>query len=148
MRRFLKFTRRIERSWFHYVCGDTRSPTCWHILHVMCIPVSEPQFGMVLWLRVPQHPVTSIQPLNCQWLLPDPDPDPHWTTSPSLLTNMLKFRSTLRTWVHNCTIWFTVSNNWVYWWPVLPGRCWQISAAPHLSSLCRSFCCDHYSGTQ
>ena len=89
--------------------------TSWHILHVMCIP---PCIGAAVWIwysdwhrRVPQYPVTSIQPLNDQWLLPDP----HWTTSPSLLTNMLKFRSTPRTWVQYCTIWLTVSNNWVSW---------------------------------
>ena len=86
--------------------------------------------------RVPQHPVASIQHLNRHWLLPDP----HWTTSPSLLTNMLKFCSTPSTWVQNYTTWFTVSNNWVHWWPACElwltigtEIFWQISAGPHLS---------------
>ena len=110
-------------------------PLClwWYVIsHLLAYPSRHvyPCIGAVVWkgysdwhLRVPQHPVASIQPLTGQWLLPNPGPDPHWTTSPSLLTNVLKFRLTPRTWVHNCTIWLTASNNWVYWWPVLPGRC-------------------------
>ena len=72
--------------------------------------------------RVPQHPVASTQSLNGQW----PLPDPHWTISPSLLTNMLTFRSTPRTWLQNCTIWLNVSNNRVHWWPVLPAHYWRL----------------------
>ena len=35
-----------QANWaIHCVCGDTWSPTFWPILHVMCIPVSQPQFG-------------------------------------------------------------------------------------------------------
>ena len=82
---------------------------------------------MVLWLTprsTARVPVASIQPLNGQWLLPDP----HWTTSPSLLTTMLRFRSTPRTWVQNCTIWLTVSKNWVHWWPVLSVSCGSLLA--------------------
>ena len=108
----------------------------------------EGPLDMVLWLIAPKStatPVASIQPVNSQWLLPDP----HWTTSPSLLTNMLKFRSTPRTGVQNCTIWLTVSNNWVKWvFPVSCGslfgteRFWQISAGPHLSALGCIFRCE------
>ena len=120
-----------QANWtIHSVGGDTWSPTSWHILHVILYYHVYPCIGAAVWigysdwhLRAPQHPVASIQPLNGQWLLPDTGPDPHWTTSPSLLTNMLKFRSTPRTWVQNCTIWLTVSNNGIHWWPVLPGRC-------------------------
>ena len=102
--------------------------------------------------RVPQHPVASIQPINDQWLLPDP----HWTTSPSLLTNMLKFRSTPITCVQNCTSWLTVSNNWVHWWPDLPVSCGSLWHWEILANFCwtppifsgRIFRCDHDMGTQ
>ena len=56
----------------------TWSHTCWHILHGMCIPVSEPQFGYGTLTDTEEY------------------------------RNMLKFRSTHRIWVQKCTIWLTV----------------------------------------
>ena len=106
MRWFIKVARRMERTTlclWRYVVSHFLAYPSRHVYR--CI-------GAAVWTwyadwhrRVLQHPVASIQPLNGLWLLPDP----HWTTSPSLLTNMLKFRSTPRTWVQSCTIWLTVS---------------------------------------
>ena len=62
-------------------------------------------------------------------------------------TSLLWAISFVETWVQNCTIWLTLSNNWVHWWTVLPvnemwltigtERCWQISDGHHRSSLGR-----------
>ena len=85
--------------------GEFNDPLCmwWYVVsHFLAYPACHvyPYIGAAVWIwysdwhrRVPQHPLTFIQPLNGQWLLPDP----HWTTSPSLLPNMFKFRSTPRT---------------------------------------------------
>ena len=108
--------------------GELNDPLClwWYVVcHFLVYPSRHVCLciGAIVWIwysywhwRVPQHPVASMQPLNGQWILPVP----HWTTSPYLMTNILKFRSIPRTWVQNCTIWLTLSNNWVHWWTVLP----------------------------
>ena len=134
MRRFLKVARRIERS--------TLESLWWYVVsHFLAYPSRHvyPCIGAAIWIwysdrhrRLPQHPVASIQPLNGQCLLPDP----HWTTSLSLLTNMLKFRSPLE---HECktvqfdSLWVTIefiddqSCLWAvahYWhWEILLNFC-------------------------
>ena len=115
--------------WWYLYVEITWFPISWPfrtILHVMCIPVSEHQFEYGTLTHTDEY--RCFHPAS-KWSMAVVDP--HWTTSPSLLTNMLKFRSTTRRWVQNCTIWLTVRNNWVHWWPVLPVSCGSLLVRRH-----------------
>ena len=80
---------------------------------------------MVLWLAPKStatcpcfHP-TSKWPMALAWSTLD---------NFNIFTDQQKFCSTPRTWMQNCTIWLTVSNNWVHWWPALPVSCGSLLA--------------------
>ena len=106
MRRFLKVARQIEQYTLSVVI---RGLPLLGLSFTSCVSLYRSRsLDMVLWLTPKSTAKSRCFHQASKW--PMALPDPHWTTSPSLPTNMLKFRSTPRTWMQKCTIWLTVSN--------------------------------------
>ena len=135
MWRFLKVARRIERSTLSvvirvHVRGDyvvSHFLAYWYMYypsrHVY------PCIGAAVWIWYSDWHRRVSQPSCCF------HPASKWpmALARSTLDNFTiftyqhvkSFLQPLEHGVQNCTIWLTVSNNWVHWWPVLPVSCWH-----------------------